>query len=77
MARRLSANMSEVRYLHDKQIEAEAELLIGEYSLQFDPVTAPPIPVDEIVELHLRLVLEFKDMKSLFPFADVHGAIWF
>lgn len=35
------------------------------------------MPVDEVVELHLQLTLELKDMKAWFPFADVHGAIWF
>jgi Zn-dependent peptidase ImmA (M78 family) len=30
-----------------------------------------------MVELQLKLALVYLDMKALFPFADVHGAIWF
>lgn len=77
MARRSSAPKSEVPILHEKQIEAEAEILLAEFGERFGVVTAPPVPVDEIAELLLELSLEYKDMKSLFPMADVHGAIWF
>jgi len=77
MARRSVALRSEVPYLHEKQIEREADVLLQEFSLKFYAVTVPPVPVDDITELHLQLALEYKDMKALFPFADVHGAIWF
>lgn len=77
MARRSVAPRGEVPFLHEKQIEAEADLLLAEYGEQREPILAPPVPLDEIVEFHLHLTLEYKDMKSLFPFADVHGAIWF
>jgi hypothetical protein len=77
MARRIAAPRGEVPFLHEKQIEAEAELLLGEYAEKFGPITAPPIPIEQIAEVLLQLALEFKDMKALFPFADVHGAIWF
>lgn len=66
-----------VPYLHEKQIEREADLLIEEYALKFSPVIAPPVPVDTIAEVHLKLTLEYLNMKSLFPVGDVHGAIWF
>ena len=39
--------------------------------------TAPPVPIDRIVELHLKLTLEIKDLQLIFGFGDVHGAIWF
>lgn len=77
MARRVSAPRGEVPFLHEKQIEAEADLLLAEYAEKFAPITAPPIPIEKITEVLLQLALEFKDMKSLFPYADVHGAIWF
>lgn len=77
MARRSFGPRHEVPYLHEKQIEAEAELLLAEYGERFEPIVHPPVPIDDMIELHLHLALEFKDMKSLFPFADVHGAIWF
>lgn len=77
MARRSLGVRNEVPYLHESTIEQEVDCLLQEYALKFHNVAAPPVPVDEIAELHLQLILEFKDMKSLFPFADVHGAIWF
>lgn len=77
MARRSAAPKSEVPFLHEKQIEAEANVLLAKYGEQFGVVTEPPVPVDEIAELLLELSLEYKDMKALFPMADVHGAIWF
>jgi hypothetical protein len=66
-----------VPFLHDKQIEREAELLLEEYALKFSLVIIPPVPVDTIAEVHLQLTLEYLNMKSLFPVGDVHGAIWF
>lgn len=77
MPRRVAAPKADVPYLHAKQIEAEADLLIAEYGERYDVVVAPPIPADELAELHLQLTLEYLDMQSLFPNADVHGAIWF
>jgi hypothetical protein len=77
MARRSAAPKSRVPLLHEKQIEAEANSLLAEFGEEFGVLTAPPVPIDEIAESLLGLTLEYKDMKSLFPMADVHGAIWF
>lgn len=66
-----------VPYLHEKQIEREANLLLDEYALKFEPILVPPVPVDDIAEVLLNLTLEYLDMKTLFPCGDVHGAIWF
>jgi Zn-dependent peptidase ImmA (M78 family) len=77
MARRVAVPRSGVPFLHEKSIEAEAELLLGEYAEKIGPIAAPPVPVERIAEVLLQLALEFKDMKQLFPEADVHGAIWF
>lgn len=51
-------------------------LLLAEFGNKYSQVTAPPIPVDDIVELYLELSLELRDMQQLFGFADVHGALW-
>ena len=40
----------------------------------FTPV--PPVPIDEIIELHLKLEFEIRDFQTLFGFGDVHGAIY-
>ncbi|GIW56287.1 MAG: hypothetical protein KatS3mg082_2748 [Nitrospiraceae bacterium] len=68
---------AEVPYLKKDVIEEEAALVLSEYGQQFGPITAPPIPIDDIVELHLRLTLEILDLRQIFGFGDVHGAIWF
>ncbi|MFL5330486.1 MAG: ImmA/IrrE family metallo-endopeptidase [Gemmataceae bacterium] len=66
-----------VPYMTKESIETEASLLLAEYAEQFEAVTKPPVPVDDIIELHLKLALEIKDLREVFNFGDVHGAIWF
>jgi hypothetical protein len=65
-----------VPYLPKQHIEDEATLLLGEYGRVHGVVTAPPIPIDDIIEVHLRLTVEFKEMEKLFTVGDVHGALW-
>jgi hypothetical protein len=77
MARRLPSNPeSKLRFIKDQEFEEEAALLLAEYGTNHGQVTAPPIPVDEIVELYLRLTLELIDTRKLFGVDDVHGALW-
>jgi hypothetical protein len=76
MRRRVSVPSSDVPFLTDKAIEQETLVLLAEYSEQCRPITAPPIPIDEIIELHLKLTFELQDLRQLFHTADVHGAIW-
>jgi Zn-dependent peptidase ImmA (M78 family) len=77
MVRRIAAPPTGVPFLHEKQIEAEADLLLAEFADKVAPVTTPAVPIEQIAEVHLQLELEFKNMRELFPEADVHGAIWF
>jgi hypothetical protein len=67
----------DVPYLRKEVIESEAALLLAEYGRAHGQVIAPPIPIDDILELHLKLTLEIKDLQQIFGFGDVHGAIWF
>ena len=76
MRRTATRRGGDVPYLRKSQIEAEASRLLAEYGERHGAVAAPPIPIDEIVELHLELTFEFKDMQALFGFGDVHGALW-
>lgn len=76
MTRRIAPPRNKVPYLPKSTIEAEATLLLAEYGERHGEVAVPPVPIDEIVELHLQLVIEFRDMHRLFSFADVHGALW-
>ena len=61
-----------VPYLKKEAIEDAAALLLSDYG----KATGPPIPVDEIIELHLKLTVEFRDMLKLLGGGDVHGALW-
>ena len=67
----------EVPYLDPLQIESAANELLSTYSQKTEVDIIAPVHVERIAEFHLQLILEFKDMKALFPQADVHGAIWF
>ncbi len=66
----------EVPYIPAKRIERDAIALLDDLELKLDQRIETPVPVEKIAEKQLQLTLEIKDMKSLFPFADVHGAIW-
>ena len=76
MPRRISIPSNEVPYLTKHAIVQEVTVLLAEYGERFKPVVEPPIPVDEIIELHLGLTFELKDLQQLFGFGDVHGATW-
>ncbi len=76
MAKRYSTPAAKLRYMKDQEFEDEAALLLAEYGRKHGMVTAPPIPIDEIVELYLELQLTFDDMQQLFGVDDVHGALW-
>ena len=76
MRRRVTAVRNDVPYLPKKRIEEEANLVLAEWGQAHGEITAPPVPIDDIVELHLQLSLQFEDMSQLFPFGDVLGALW-
>ena len=74
--RLLSSSGPKLPFLTDRAFEDEAAILLAEYGKKHGPVVTPPIPIDEIVEIHLGLTLEFLDMQKLFGVPDVHGALW-
>ena len=76
MARRSVARSSQVPFLHEKQIEREADALLGEYGERFETIIEPPVPIDEIIEIHLQLTFDVADLQQVFDAGDVHGAIW-
>ena len=76
MAGQLSTAGQKLKYLSDQAFEDETALLLAEYGNKRGHVTAPPIPVDDIVELYLELALEFIDTRKEFGVDDVHGALW-
>ncbi len=74
-----------VPYLQEEQIERDAAALLAEFAQARNVVIAPPIPIEDIVEKHLKLGIEFDDMHRLLDYPrsgfgldpDILGAIWF
>ena len=54
-----------VPYLHEEQIERDAAALLAEFSQTRGVVIAAPIPIEDIVEKHLKLGIDFDDMHRL------------
>lgn len=66
-----------VPYLHEKHIEAEAQVLLEEYAQAHAWQISVPVPVENIIELYLKLGFGIEDLKALLNVPDVLGAIWF
>jgi hypothetical protein len=73
-----------VPYLADEIIEGDAALLLAEYAHARGVTIEPPIPIEDIVEKHLKLRVEFDDTHKLFGIprdpqcdTDILGAIFF
>jgi hypothetical protein len=74
-----------VPYLHEEQIERDAAALLADYSQARGVVIGPPIPIEDIVEKHLKLGIEFDDMHRLLNHPrsslgldpDILGAMFF
>jgi hypothetical protein len=73
-----------VPYLADEMIEGDAALLLAEYAHARGATIEPPIPIEDIVEKHLKLRVEFDDTHKLFGIprdpecdTDILGAIFF
>jgi Zn-dependent peptidase ImmA (M78 family) len=65
-----------VRFLRRDEIEFAALSTLAAYERQFEKIVDPPIPVEEILECHLQLVLRFEDLVSSQSAPDALGAIW-
>ena len=73
-----------VPYLSEEVIERDAAALLAEYAQARGVTVKPPIPIEDIVEKHLKLRVEFDDTHKLFGIprdpecdADILGAIFF
>ena len=51
-----------VPYLREEQIERDAAVLLAEYAQARNIVIAPPIPIEDIVEKHLKLGIELMEL---------------
>ena len=72
-----------VPFLSQKQIEQEATSLLVEFGgLRNGGRIEPPVPVEKILEKHLRLTLDFDDLHERLRIPrsgeepDVLGALW-
>ena len=74
-----------VPYLQEAQIERDAAALLAEYEQARGVVITRQVPIEDIVEKHLELGIEFDDMHRLLgvprsgpgPDPDVLGAMFF
>lgn len=73
-----------VPYIPADVIERDAETLLGEFAHAGGLELRPPIPIEDIVEKHLKLHVEFDDLHGLLgvpprPLVfgpDIFGAVW-
>ncbi len=75
--RRVAAQSHKVPFLRPEWIEAEAQLLLDEWAERHPAVIEPPVPIEEILEGHLRLMCSICDLQSELGSPDVLGGIWF
>ena len=74
-----------VSYISDEAIEKDAQVLLAEYAHARGSTIEAPIPIDDIVEKHLKIGMEFDDMHRRFGVPrsaigsnpDILGAIFF
>jgi hypothetical protein len=62
-----------VPYLSEEQIEREAAVLLAEYAQARGVIIGLPIPIEDIVEKHLKLSMEFDDTHRLFGVPRAFG----
>src|SRR3954465_7711783 len=74
-----------VPYRSEEQIERDAAALLAEYEQARGVVITRKVPIEDIVEKHLKLGIEFDDMHQLLqlprsgfaPGPDILGALFF
>jgi Zn-dependent peptidase ImmA (M78 family) len=66
-----------LKFMGDQEFEDAAALMLAEYGNQHGQVIAPPVPIDDIIEEHLGLAIEIRDLRAEYPEGDVLGAIYF
>ena len=65
-----------VEFLGKEVIERRALELLESYFGELGQTMCAPIPVDDILELHLGLTLDFDDLYEILGLVDVLGATW-
>jgi len=73
-----------VPYIVDESIERDAEALLAQFAHARGVAIRAPIPIEDIIEKHLKLHVEFNDLHRLLEIPrggfgtepDIFGAIW-
>jgi len=76
MSSGFTARSHRVRWLRESVIEDEARHLLAEWRAK-GHVVEIPVPLDDLVEIHLGLAYEVGDLQSELGVSGVLGAIWF
>jgi len=76
MSRRIGARKERVPYLTDRAIEEHADLLLAEWAAREGGIEIP-VPLDDLVEMHLGIRYAIEDLRDELSIPDVLGAIWF
>lgn len=73
MKRPAAARQYKVPFLPEKRIEDQTQLLLAEWAEGHPPVTEPPVPIDDILELHLELAFCLADLRTELGYPDLLG----
>src|SRR5882672_3011594 len=70
-----------VPFVSEESIEHDANALLAQFARDRHTEIRAPIPIEDIVEKHLKLQVEFDDLHRLFGLTrgaepDIFGAIW-
>ena len=65
-----------VPYLTSQAIEDHANRLLLDYQSKHGRIRMAPVPIDAIVELHLKLTFSFMDLCEMYGTEGIHGALW-
>jgi len=77
MAQHRSLINYKVPYLTEKALDEHVDWLMAEWAEIYPPILKPPIPVEELLEIHLQLKLEIADLRGDYGHPDILGGIWF
>ncbi|MBW1786567.1 MAG: hypothetical protein JRK53_08120 [Deltaproteobacteria bacterium] len=65
-----------IPWLSKARISKTASALMADYDSRMGFSVTPPIPVEDIIERHLRLTLSFDDLEEKLGMPDVLGATY-
>ena len=64
-------------FVPKETIEAGTLVLLADYGRKYGLTVRPPVPVEEILEVHLGLTFDFDDLLRLSGDPNTMGGIWF